>query len=86
MEAGGMTQPATATPIEEFYTPREIALALKMNPSSVQRIFRNMPGVVRVCGSERSLMKRRQRAPKITLRVPKSVYERWLSTGGSELK
>ncbi len=72
--------------LEQFYTTREIGEAMKINASSVQRIFRNIPGVIRISSVERSLLKQRQRAPKIMLRIPAAVYRSWLQAGGSELK
>ena len=57
---------------ERHFTPNELALMWSMHPSTVRRIFENMPGVLKlsVAGSPGS---RRY----VTLRIPRSVAETW---------
>jgi hypothetical protein len=56
---------------ETFYTPEEIAVAWKLSPDTVRRIFQNEPGVL-VFQKSRLNGRRRYR----TLRIPDSVAER----------
>lgn len=64
---------AVATVVtEHHYTPQEVAEILKVTPQTVQRIFRQVPGVVEF-GSRETLRKR----ARMFIRIPKSVFVRW---------
>lgn len=53
-----------ATELEQHYTTDQIARAWSLDPETVQRMFANRPGVIKL-GSERRRI----------LRIPASVYE-----------
>ena len=57
---------------ELHYTPAEIAEILKVTPQTVQRIFRDVPGVIEF-GSDETLYKRKRKF----IRIPESVFVRW---------
>jgi AraC-like DNA-binding protein len=59
--------------IEPHYTPAEVAERLKLSARTVQRIFRDEPGVIKL-----SITVNRRRRPKVTLRIPESVVLRVL--------
>jgi hypothetical protein len=62
--------------IEVFFTPQELAERWKVHPSTIQRIFMDEPGVMKLGRTERRNRKRQY----VTLRIPASValrvYER----------
>jgi hypothetical protein len=57
--------------IEIVYTAEELALAKKLHPSTIRKLFLQEPGVIRF-GRGRHCGKR----PYFTLRIPHSVAER----------
>jgi hypothetical protein len=67
--------------IERHYTPREISSLWKLHASSIIRIFRDEPGVLKI-GKKSSTRGRSY----VTLRVPESVLQRVhrrLAVGGT---
>jgi hypothetical protein len=58
--------------IERHYTPREIGSLWKLHPSSIIRMFREEPGVLKI-GKKSS---KRGRRSHLMLRVPESVLQR----------
>ena len=63
---------ATKGAIERHYTVQEIGELWNLHPSTITRLFRDEPGVLKL-GSMRS---RRGRRSYVTLRIPASVVER----------
>jgi hypothetical protein len=61
-------------PVEECFTPAEVARILKVKPRTVVRQFQNEPGVIEF-GSDETLYKRKRKF----MRIPKSVLERYLA-------
>ncbi len=57
--------------IERHYTVKELGALWKLSSSTVIRIFRDEPGVLKI-GRER----RRGRRSNVTLRIPESVVQR----------
>lgn len=57
---------------ERHYTAKELALAWNVSPSTVTRIFRDEPGVLKI-GRE---VARRGHRGYVTLRIPESVVQR----------
>jgi hypothetical protein len=67
-------------PQEIFYTPAELAKALKVHPETIRKTFRDEPGVLKLGGPTQ-----RGRRARFTLRIPASVAARVLaamSVGG----
>jgi len=65
-----MTAATCAT--ERHYTVKELAVTWKLSPSTVTRIFRDEPGVLKI-GLEHA---RRGHRGYVTLRIPESVVQR----------
>ena len=59
---------------ERHYTPTELATLWNMHPSTIRRVFGNMPGVLKI-GAMRRLHK--QSKPYLTIRVPESIAKAW---------
>lgn len=57
---------------ERHFTPSELARMWSMHPSTVRRIFENMPGVLKLSVSDLPSSRR-----YVTLRIPQSVAEAW---------
>jgi hypothetical protein len=57
-------------PVEELYTPQEVAKMLKISVNAVRALFRDEPGAIRL-GRPVSTFKTRAYT---TLRIPKSVF------------
>jgi len=57
--------------IERHYTVQEVAELWKMSPDTIRKIFRNVPGVLKIGTTER-LRKRGY----LNLRIPESVLAR----------
>jgi hypothetical protein len=66
---GTMTQPLALR--EQHYSVKEIAKTWGYSPTAIRRLFRDEPGVLRLCKAERG----RQR-DYVTLRIPASVAEK----------
>ena len=62
------TEKSDAVQIETLLTPEELAEALHLHVSQVRRIFGNEPGVINVGRGKKYQ----------TLRIPVSVYKRYL--------
>jgi hypothetical protein len=58
-------------PIERHLTPKEIAAAWRVDPTTVRRVFENEPGVL-VIAPRAS----RGRRSYTTVRIPQAVYDR----------
>jgi len=61
-----------STVVERHYTVKELAAIWRLSSSSIIRLFRDEPGVLKI-GRERPLRGRRS---YITLRIPESVVQR----------
>lgn len=80
MQAGPITLPMgtqhdlESPTFEEFLTPQDIAVKLKVHPKTIQRMFIDEPGVL-ILGDESRKGGKRQ---YVTLRIPPSVAQRVL--------
>ncbi len=63
---------ASTGALERHYTVQELGEMWKLSPSTVTRLFRDEPGVLKI-GSNSLVRDRRHR---ITLRIPESVVQR----------
>lgn len=61
-----------ASAFEQHFDPKEIAALWNLDPTTVRRIFQDMPGVLKLGKANRRDGKR----DYVTLRIPKSVVER----------
>ncbi len=59
---------------ERHYTATELATLWNMHPSTIRRVFGNMPGVLKI-GAMRRLHK--QSKPYRTIRIPESIAKAW---------
>ena len=59
---------------QRHYTPTELATLWNMHPSTIRRVFGNMPGVLKI-GAMRRLHK--QSKPYRTIRIPASIAKAW---------
>jgi hypothetical protein len=57
--------------MESFYTPQEVADALKLDANTIRRIFCDMPGVLKL-----TTARLRGKRPYVTLRIPGSILSR----------
>jgi hypothetical protein len=60
---------------EEVFTPKELADRNKLDPSTIRKIFRDEPGVIRL-NAERGTGRRKRRRSYATIRIPASVADR----------
>jgi hypothetical protein len=69
-------RPAVVSPQahERHYTASEIAEMWRLDASTVRRLFRDVPGVLKI--GERGVRRGRQRE-HLTIRVPESVLHRF---------
>jgi hypothetical protein len=62
------------TGTEKHYSVAEVAELWSLSDTTVTRLFRDQPGVVRL--SCPTLLKTRKRRSRVTLRIPESVIQR----------
>lgn len=69
----GTNEPVTSSPaMEPHYAAKELALLWRLSTTSIIRIFRDEPGVLKI-GRDQP---RRRRRSYVMLRIPQSVVER----------
>ena len=68
------TKAGAGIDVEEWFTPQEMGKLLKMDPQTVVRQFKGLPGVIEF-GSSESLHRRKRKF----LRISKSALERYLA-------
>jgi len=59
---------------EQHYTPRQVAEMWGISELTVRRLFEDDPSVAKI--SMPRLLKQRERAPRVSLRIPLSALER----------
>ncbi len=64
----------TRPELQRHYTVNELAKQWNMHPSTVRRIFLNLPGVLKRKGPGRLIKKAK---PYVTLRIPEAVALAW---------
>jgi AraC-like DNA-binding protein len=60
--------------LEKHYTVEQVAEAWGVSTKTIRRHFQDMPGVLKLRAP--SLLARRRRAPRTTLRIPESLLRR----------